>query len=243
LNLIQNPVTLIHGDCLDVMKNIPDKSIDLILTDLPYGVTACKWDSVIDIEHMWTQYKRIIMDDGNIVLTATQPFSSHLVMSNPEWFKYEWIWENPQGMNPLLAKHQPMKNHEQILVFSKKRGRYFPQMEKGDPYKSFMAQDDATIGEVYGSGKSQHKENNGIRYPKSIKKFKQDRKGFHPTQKPLELMKYLIKTYTLEQQTVLDSTMGSGTTGLACKHLNRKFIGIELDETYFNTAKERIQNK
>ncbi len=233
-------ITLIHGECLDEMKNIPSKSIDLILTDLPYGMTACKWDSIIPLPELWVQYKRIIKDNANIVLTASQPFSSALVMSNPEWFRYEWVWEKPQGTNPMLAKYQPMKNHEQILIFSKKRARYYPQMEKGDPYKAFMSDNGKTIGEVYGGLKSTHKENKGTRYPKSVKKFKQDRKGFHPTQKPLDLMKYLIQTYSLEHDVVLDNTMGSGTTGVACVHLNRQFIGIELDEKYFNVAKERI---
>jgi len=232
-------ITLINGDCLVEMKNIQDNSIDLILTDLPYGVTACKWDSIIPLDQLWIQYKRIIKEDGNIVLTATQPFSSSLVMSNPEWFRYEWIWEKPQGTNPMLAKYQPMKNHEQILVFSKKRSKYYPQMTKGDPYKAFIS-DSKQIGEVYGNLKSIHKENNGTRYPKSVKKFKQDRKGFHPTQKPLTLMKYLIKTYTQENDLVLDNTMGSGTTGVACYQLNRKFIGIELEKKYYDIAQKRI---
>jgi len=235
-------IRLFLGDCIKIMKdNIKDGEVDLILCDLPYGITACKWDTPINLDDLWLQYKRISKNNSNIILTASQPFTSILVNSNLKMFRYEWIWEKPQGTNPLQAKYSPLKNHENILVFSKKRGKYFPQMEKGNPFKGFKS-DEKNIGEVYGDLKSIHKENNGTRYPKTVKKFKQDRGGLHPTQKPIELMEYLIKTYSEKNDVVLDNCMGSGTTGVACIKLNRNFIGIELDEKYFNVAKKRIES-
>lgn len=233
-------VKLFNDDCFNVMSKLGNETIDLILTDLPYGVTACKWDTPIDLKLMWKEFIRIIKKNGNIVLTAVQPFSSVLVTSNLKMFRYEWIWEKPQGTNPMLAKFQPMRNQEHILVFSKKRGKYFPIMEEGVPYNGFES-NDKKIGEVYGSLKSTHKKNYGTRYPKAIQKFKSERKGYHPTQKPVRLMEYLIKTYTEVNDTVLDITMGSGTTGIAAMNLDRKFIGIELEEKYYNICRKRIQ--
>jgi site-specific DNA-methyltransferase (adenine-specific) len=229
-----------QGDCLELMKSIPDKSIDAIICDLPYGTTACKWDSVIPFEPLWAQYKRIIKDNGAIVLTASQPFTSALVMSNPKWFKHEWIWDKVTATGFMLAKIAPMKQHESILVFGKGKVKYYPIMEKMDKPETYKC---------YGISESMPLENNdGVRrirthkYPKTI--FKQSnankRGREHPTQKPIELMEYLVKTYTNEGDTVLDNCMGSGTTGVACKNLGRKFIGIEQDANYFEIASKRI---
>jgi len=229
-----------NGDCLEVMKSIQDNSVDMILTDLPYGTTACKWDTVLDLEKLWGGYNRILKDNGAVVLNAQQPFTTTLASSNIKNFRYEWIWEKPQGTNPLNAKIMPLKSHENVLVFYQKKPTYNPQMWMSTPYSGFKS-DDKKIGEVYGSLNSEHRDNpTGERYPKSILKFKQE-KGLHPTQKPVEMMEYFIKTYTNETEIVLDSTMGSGTTGVACVNTNRNFIGIELDDAYFKTAKNRIE--
>ena len=228
-------IKLMQGDCLEMMKQIPDGSVDMVLTDPPYGTTACKWDSVIPFEPMWEQLKRVTKKNGAIVMTASQPFTSALVMSNVKMFSCSWIWEKEQGVNFMLAKRQPLKVHEDVIVFSKKQPSYNPQMTKGKPYIS----GNGDSGEVSGRVKKIQTTNNGTRYPRTIQKFNRET-GKHPTQKPVALMEYLIKTYTNEGETVLDFTMGSGTTGVAAKNLNRNFIGIELDEVYFNIAKERI---
>jgi DNA modification methylase len=236
-----NTITLYNGDCLDVMKEIENNSIDLILTDLPYGTTACKWDTIIPLDQLWAQYNRIIKINGAIVLNAQQPFTTILASSNIENFRYEWIWEKPQGTNPLNAKIMPLKSHENILVFYKAKPTYNPQMWFSTPYSGFKNHD-KKIGEVYGNIGSQHRDNpTGERYPKSVLRFKPEI-GLHPTQKPVEMMEYLIKTYTNEGETVLDSTMGSGTTGIAAINTNRNFIGIEKDENYFKIAKKRIES-
>ena len=236
-------IDLRQGDCLELMKSIPDGSIDMILTDPPYGTTACKWDSVIPFEPMWERINKLIKPNGAIVLTASQPFTSALVMSNPKMFKYCWVWEKQQGTNPLLSKKQPMKVHEDIVVFYSKQCLYNPQMTKGTPYSGFVTDKSKTTGDVMGNAKSVHRDNpSGTRYPRSIQKFNTPRvRGGHPTQKPVALLEYLIKTYTNEGETVLDFTMGSGSTGVACVNTNRNFIGIELDETYFEIAKKRIE--
>jgi DNA modification methylase len=235
-------IDLYHGDCLEIMKLIPDCSIDAIITDPPYGTTACKWDCIIPFEPMWSELKRIIKPNGAIVLFGSQPFTSTLIMSNLKMFKYEWIWQKHQGTNPMMAKKAPMKIHENILVFYSKLTTYNPQMTVGTPYQSFHSKN--SIGEVYGSKLiSKHRNNpDGTRYPISIQKFTRSKKSVHPTQKPVALIEYLIKTYTNENETVLDFTMGSGTTGVACKNLNRNFIGIELDDKYFEIAKSRIES-
>lgn len=233
-------VTLYKGDCLLELKKIKDKSVDMILTDLPYGTTACKWDTVIDLNKLWIEYNRVIKDNGAILLTAQQPFTATLAYSNIEYFRYEWIWEKPQGTNPLNVKIMPLKSHENILVFYKKTPTYNPQMWQSTPYSGFKSET-KKIGEVYGTVNSAHRDNpTGSRYPKTILKFKQE-KGLHPTQKPVGLMEYLIKTYTNENEIVLDSTMGSGTTGVAAINTNRNFIGIELDDVYFKLAEDRIK--
>ena len=312
-----------QGDCLELMKHIPDGSVDLILTDPPYGTTACKWDSVIPFESMWVELKRIIKSNGVIVLFASQPFTTKLIHSNMEMFRYLWVWEKEQGVNFLSANKQPMKVHEDIIIFytdlggqrgaaseynpirdylknerklagltAKKAknilgntmgGHYFtngvqfcipteenykklqstgffslsyselkrwcdelelniktptynPQMTIGVPYVS----GGGNSGEVTSGVQKIQTKNTGTRYPRSIQKFKRET-GLHPTQKPVALLEYLIKTYTQESETVLDFTMGSGSTGVACVNTGRKFIGIEMDDNYFNIAKKRIQ--
>ena len=240
-----NRIKLLHGDCLEIMKDIPDKSIDMILADLPYGTTACKWDSIIPFEPLWEQYERIIKDNGAIVLTASQPFTSALVMSNPKRFRHEWIWEKDGGSNFALMKYQPMKEHESVLVFGKKSVEYNPIKQerigsrKGKITKSF---DSGRTDSVYGSSQGKGSFEVGeLRFPRNIQRFNRER-GLHPTQKPVELLEYLIKTYTKENDIVLDNVMGSGSTGVACINTNRNFIGIELDDKYFEIAKERIEN-
>lgn len=233
---------LIQGDCLEKMKDITDGAIDLVLTDPPYGTTACKWDTVIPFEPMWEQLKRVTKKNGVIALFGSQPFTSALVMSNPKMFKYEWVWEKQQGTNPLLAKKQPLRKTENISVFYQKQPTYNPQMTKGKPYSGFR-DESKSIGIASGGAKSIHRDNpTGDRYPTNIVRFNTERTSKHPTQKPVALMEYLIKTYTKERETVLDFTMGSGTTGVACKNLNRNFIGIELDSEYFRIAEERTKN-
>ena len=315
--------TLYKGDCLEVMKNIEDKSIDLILCDLPYGTTACEWDNVIDLELLWKHYKRIIQPSGIIVLTASQPFTSILTVSNLSWFNYSLVWEKEMGTNFLSCKYMPLKSHEDILVFSntndigkneelrqyfyneKIRGGftnkqinemlgystkgsgmaghffkkdkqqfsipkekdyiklqetgyfqkpyyeikemydcktnkkiYNPQMEKGKAYKIKQG----SGSEVYNNKENNIvTENNGERYPKSVLKFNRDKNKLHPTQKPVKLLEYLIKTYTNENMTVLDNCMGSNSTGIACINTNRNYIGIEKDDTYFDLAIDRTK--
>ena len=236
-------IELIHGDCLEEMKKIPDGSVDLVLTDPPYGTTACKWDTIIPLEPMWEQLKRVIKPNGAIVMTASQPFTTTLISSNMKMFRYEWIWQKEQGIGFANANKMPMKDHENVCVWYKKLPTYNPQnLMPCEIKKNRKATD---VGEYMG--------NNGVantaytqkwtNYPKTVQKFSRPDKGrFHPTQKPVALMEYLIKTYTNEGETVLDFTMGSGTTGVACKNLNRNFIGIELDKDYFEIAKNRINN-
>jgi len=232
---------LINDDCLKVMSTIPDKSIDLILTDPPYGTTQCKWDSVIPFESMWKELKRITKDNGCIALFGSEPFSSYLRMSNIDDFKYDWIWQKSKSTNYLNSKKQPLRNNEIISIFYKKQCSYFPQMEKGEPYDKGYA---LRTTEVYGKQTPRLVKNvDGLRFPKSIIYFKTaeaEGKIIHPTQKPIALLEYLIKTYTNENDTVLDFTMGSGSTGVASKKLNREFIGIELDKIYFDMANERL---
>ncbi len=231
---------LVNADCFDIFPYIKDKSVNLILADLPYGTTKCKWDSVIDLDLLWKQYKRIIKDNGAIVLTASQPFTTKLISSNYEMFRYEWIWEKTLFSNFALVKKQPAKLHENILVFYKKQPIYNPQMQDGKPYtdkprKRTMG----VIGDAIGMKKAI--ENKGERYPSSVQKYSNGNNGTqHPTQKPLELMKYLIKTYTNEGDIVLDNTMGSGTTCLASKELNRFFVGIEKEKQYYEIAVSRV---
>lgn len=242
---------LLHGDCLKLMKSIPGKSIDMVLTDPPYGTTACKWDIVIPFEPMWEQLKRITKDNGAICLFGSEPFSSHLRLSNLKMFKYDWHWKKSPINGHVNAKLKPLVDHELVSVFSsgktsngnKNNMKYYPQ-------------ELIKINKIVDNRRKKKHENSMGRksqrimiqewtnYPKQTLDFKSchPHKKLHPTQKPVALLEYLIKTYTLENETVLDFTMGSGSTGVACKNINRNFIGIEKDENYFKIAKDRILN-
>ena len=234
-------IELWQGDCLELMKDIADKSVDCIITDLPYGTTQCKWDTIIPFEPLWKQYNRIIKDNGAIVLFGTEPFSSHLRLSNLKNYKYDWIWDKVKGTGFLNAKRQPMRNHELISVFYKKQCTYNPQKTYGHKMKkSYRSKDLQT--DVYGEMKNDYTYESTERYPRSIQVFSTDTQNssLHPTQKPVALIEYLIKTYTNDGELVFDSCMGSGTTGVACINTNRRFIGIELDNNYFEIAKNRI---
>ena len=234
-------IQLYQGDCLEVMKNIPDKSVDLVLTDPPYGTTACKWDSVIPLEPMWKELKRIIKKNGAIVLFGAEPFSSTLRISNKD-YKYDWIWEKNTGTNFLHAKRMPIRFTENIHVFIEGSSWYYPQKTTGHaPTNSGVGRN---TGNVYsGNSKVNYKGGDTTRFPKNIIEFKSvnNYKRVHPTEKPVDLMEYLIKTYSNEGDVVLDFCAGSGTTGVAAKNLNRDFIGIEMDEGYFKVAQERIE--
>ena len=239
-DVVTNEYSLLFGDCLERMKEIPDDSVDLILTDPPYGTTACKWDSVIDFDLMWEQLKRIIKPNGAIVLFGSEPFSSALRMSNVKQYKYDWIWDKklPSGMQ--IAKYRPMQRHENILVFCcNGTPNYYPikTPQKERTGKIYSRSETSPI--KYDDGKLKtYKDKN----PQSILEFyKRDGKALHPTQKPVDLLEYLIKTYTQEGETVLDFTIGSGSTIVAALNTNRKVIGIEMDEGYFDIAKERIE--
>ena len=244
---------LINDDCLKVLPTLADKSVDLILTDPPYGTSACKWDSILPFEPMWIELQRIIKENKPIILFGSEPFSSYLRTSNIEWFKYDWIWEKQRGSNFLNYKYQPSKNYEIISVFSNgatsfvknnSNCPYNPQMVEGIPYEIKQGKGgDAVVREGSRTGQNIITKNSGTRYPNAIQKFNSDKEKLHPTQKPVTLLEYLIKTYTNENDTVLDFTMGSGSTGVACKNLNREFIGIELDKTYFDIASKRIDNE
>ena len=227
---------LIFGDCLNVLPKISDKSVDIVLTDPPYGTTQCKWDSIIPLNFIWKELKRITKANTAIIFTASQPFTTTLINSNIEDFRYDLVWCKNQGTNFYNANRMPLRSHEDILVFYKKLPTYNPQKTNGKPYK----QKRGTPSEVY-RGKDLHiTKSDGKRFPLSWKIFKKDKEKLHPTQKPVALLEYLIKTYTNENDTVLDFTMGSGSTGVAAKNLNRKFIGIEKDKKYFGIAKNRI---
>ena len=240
-------IKLLQGDCLELMKDIPDGSVDMILADLPYGTTACKWDTIIPFEPLWEQYERVIKDNGAIVLTASQPFTSALIMSNPKLFKYEIIWKKERPTNFMMAKKQIMKYHENILIFYKKNGTYNPQMverKEKNKRRNKPRGLENQVWDIKNNGKYSERVlsgTNDLIYPNSILEFSMER-GLHPTQKPVTLFEYLIKTYTNEGDTVLDNVMGSGTTGVACKNLNRNFIGMELDEGYFKIAQSRIES-
>ena len=235
------------GDCLEVMQGIPDGSVDAVICDPPFGTTACKWDSVIPFEPMWAQLKRIVKPNGAIVLMASQPFTSALVMSNVAMFRYQWIWEKNKATGHLNAKKRPLVSHEDVVVFSKATTNYFPQglveketpsISKGDRGRKGVG----SSGDCYGAATKDAVQTHG-NYPRSVIKFTVDMKAeFHPTQKPVALMEYLIRTYTNPGETVLDFTCGSGTTGVAAANTARRFIGIERDPDYFQIASARIQN-
>lgn len=239
---------LMQGDCLERMKEIESGSVDMVLTDPPYGTTACKWDSIIPLEPMWEQLKRIIKHNGAIVMTASQPFTTTLISSNMKMFKYAWVWEKSRSVGFLNAKNAPLKRHEDVVVFShgatangsKRNMKYNPQglVEINEVRNSVSNNADTIVSSRPSRSKPYTAKYKG--YPSSLIKFNNESKQAHPTQKPVALMEYLIKTYTNESETVLDFAMGSGSTGVACKNLNRKFIGIELDEEYFKIAQDRI---
>ena len=232
-------------DCLEGMKAIPDGSVDAVICDLPYGTTANKWDSVIPFDKLWAEYKRVIKRGAPIVLFAQCPFDKVLGCSNIEWLKYEWIWMKEQGTGGLNSNHQPLKEHENILVFSEYSASptgqpmtYNPQFEVGKPYKIKREPKSSDNYNVAAGGTFY---NEGKRYPTSIIHFKRDDDGFHPTQKPVDLLRYLVLTYTNEGDTVLDNCMGSGTTAIACIKERRHFIGFELSKEYFDKAVRRIK--
>jgi site-specific DNA-methyltransferase (adenine-specific) len=240
-------VNLMLGDCLERMKEIESGSVDMILADVPYGTTACKWDSIIPLEPMWEQLKRIIKPNGAIVMTASQPFTTTLIASNMKMFKYCWVWEKERGTGFARAKKQPLRKHEDILVFYSKQPFYNGIGEKLEkPYKHALPINKSKSDNVAGSGYNKKGDRIYQTYTHSSKntilKISRDstKNSLHPTQKPVALMEYLIKTYTNENETVLDFTFGSCSTGVACVNTNRNFIGIELDEGYFKIGQDRI---
>lgn len=233
-------VELLSGNCLELMKDIEDKSVDMILCDLPYGTTQCKWDSVIPFEPLWEQYERIIKDNGAIVLFGSQPFTSALIMSNLKLFKHQWFWNKRQSGSPITAKYMPLKIIEDICVFAKGKSNYYPIMRKG---KMKLKGGKSSKNEIMGNQLKPKSYYSDQYYPTCYLDFGGTTKigRLHPTQKPVALLEYLIKTYTKQNETVLDNCMGSGSTGIACLNTNRQFIGMELDKTYFEIAKKRIE--
>lgn len=259
LNLPQNPKwdiarvshsTLVNADCFDVFPFIEDKSIDAIICDLPYGTTACKWDTIIPFDKLWEQYERVAKPNAPIILTASQPFTSALVMSKPKWFRHEWVWQKNRGSNFALLKWQPFKEHESVLVFSKETANYYPIMEErsesGKSRCAYTFNNKVTSETIdnqtfYNQDGERRKLDENLRNPSSIQKFNTE-VGLHPTQKPIALFEYLVKTYSKENDLVLDNTMGSGTTNLACLKLNRKSIGIEKEKQYYDVAVRRLSS-
>lgn len=232
---------LYNQDCLEGMKYIDDKSIDMILCDLPYGTTACKWDTIIPFDKLWNQYNRVIKDNGAILLFAQTPFDKVLGCSNIKNLRYEWIWEKEQGTGNLNANKMPLKKTENILVFYKKLPTYNPQMTEGSAYTIKRNYNDNEIFGKTGTKDGYVTKNTGMRYPTNLIKFNRELQNrFHPTQKPVALCEYLIKTYTNECELVLDNCMGSGTTAIACINTNRNYIGFEIDKDYYNGATERL---
>lgn len=232
---------LYKGDCLEVMDGLIALGVkfDAIITDPPYGTTSCKWDSIIPLDKMWERLRKLVKNNAPIVLFGSQPFTTKLINSRIDWYRHSWIWDKKNISNPCSAKYQPLKQHEDIIVFGKNRVNYFPiktDLHIERVWKQYSKNNIVNV--IGGSGKTKGK------YPKTILEFSNAvRKGnFHPTQKPVALMEYLIKTYTNENDLILDFTMGSGSTGVACLNTNRRFIGIELDEKYFNIAKERLES-
>lgn len=237
-------IDLRQGDCLQLMKEIPDSSVDMILCDLPYEKSVCDWDKILPMNILWQEYNRVIKDNGAIILFGSEPFSSKLRLSNLKMYRYDWKWNKLNHSNPLLAKKQPLRVYEDILVFYKKQPIYNPQMKQGKPYKKDYGYDKHN-NSINGVVMKDNDNETGLRYPINIIEFPMSRNNqerLHPCQKPITLLEYLIKTYTNEKEVVLDNCMGSGSTGVACINTNRSFIGIELDQKYFEIAKERIEN-
>jgi len=246
-------IDLRNGDCIELLKTIPSNSVDLVLCDIPYGTTACKWDTIIPFDLMWEQLKRVRKDNTAILLFGSEPFSSSLRMSNISEYKYDWIWDKKRVSNPMLAKKMPLKNYEIISVFYKQQPIYNPQPTQKSTGKGMSNKGHNETHETETTGKSKlitKRDYTDVGYPKMllteikvINNLTNDRAGLHPTQKPIELNEYLIKTYTDEGMTVLDFTMGAGACAVACVNLDRNFIGFELDEKYFNIAFERVEKK
>lgn len=237
-------VELINGETLEEMAKLPDKSIDMILCDLPYGTTANDWDKVIPVDKLWEQYERLITDNGAIVLFGQGLFANELISSNKKLYRYKWIWRKARAVGFLNSHRMPLRVVEEVLVFYKKLPTYNPQMRKG--FKSYVSRHKAKLDRNYRAYGSSKTVSNGERYPIDILEYEQPSvrgKGIHPTQKPVGLLEYLIKTYTDVGQVVLDNTMGSGSTGVAAINTNREFIGIELSEEYFAVAEERINQQ
>jgi site-specific DNA-methyltransferase (adenine-specific) len=233
--------TVVDGECLQVMRELPDRSVDMVLADLPYGTTRNKWDSVIDLEQLWAAYERIVKPDGAIVLTAAQPFTAVLTCSNLKLFKYEWIWSKTIGSGQLNVKRQPLRTHESVLVFYRKQPVYHQQLTPGTPYTAKRAAK-SWDGRGYNGQRDHEAVNTGTRVPKSVLQFSNPRiKGGHPTQKPVPLFEYLVRTYTDPGDVVLDNVIGSGTTGVACIQSGRRFIGIEDDPQWIRRSRERIE--
>lgn len=232
---------LLRGDCIELMSKIPDKSIDCIICDLPYGVTACDWDNQLNFEKLWEQYNRITKENAPVILFSSMPFTVDVINSNRKNFKYCWYWIKNQGTNFFHAKRMPIRKVEEICVFNSKI--YYPQITDGHiPTNSAKGCSNGNI--YYGDNKRNYEGGSTKRYPTNILEFKcvDNYHRLHPNEKPVELLEYLIKTYTNEGDLVLDNCMGSGSTGVACLNTNRNFIGMELDEKYFNIAKERIES-
>ena len=235
-------IDLRHGDCLELMRDIPDGSVDLVLCDLPYGTTNCAWDSVIPFAPLWENWHRVCKEDAAVVLFCQFPFAGKVFSSNESEFRYEWIWEKDRATGFLNANKMPMKAHENLLVFYRKMPNYHPQWSYGKPYRSFRGKRTVAVYGQFGEAKT---ESDGRRYPRDILSFRRVGvidENLHPTQKPVALLEYLIKTYTDAGETVLDNTMGSGSTGVACVNTGRSFIGIEKDDRYFEVARKRIED-
>ncbi|UWJ04768.1 adenine-specific methyltransferase [Stenotrophomonas phage CUB19] len=241
--------TLYKGDCLEVMKKIPDGSVDMILCDLPYGTTACAWDSIIPMDALWSHYKRILRSKGAVVLTGSQPFTTTLIASNLEWFKYCWVWEKSRPGDIFNAKNKPLKSHEDVCVFSPgttangspRRMVYNPQGVRDGG----VSTNNPSTKAAFKAPRPSHKANyvtQGTGYPRSVLQVASEGRTVHPTQKPVALMEYLIRTYTNKGDVVMDNCMGSGTTGVSCANAGRRFIGIEMDEKYFDIASKRISD-
>ena len=241
---------LVHADCFDVFPYIADESVQLILCDLPYNVTGLKWDCLLNMQELWKHYERIIKPNGAIVLTAMQPFTTELIISNKKMFKYTWVWNKVKPGNFLTAKLKPMQNHEDIVIFSKANTAncnknnmlYIPQLEKREKARKYKKEADSDIYARKNTNSIEY--TTDFKYPKSILEISNanQKNKLHPTQKPLELMKYLIKTYSNEDDIVMDNCMGSNTTGLACKELNRQYIGIEKDKNYYDVSVSRVMS-
>ena len=239
---MQNDIWLMEGDCLEKMKEIPDGSVDMILADLPYGTTACKWDVIIPFEPLWEQYWRVLKVNGAIALFGSEPFSSHLRMNQIKYFKYDWVWDKVKTTGFQIVKYKPMQQHEMVSIFYRKSGSYYPQKIKKEVPRHTGKRNHAKDNSLPLLNKYQNGSLVEYSFPKTILAFSNANQSnrYHPTQKPVPLLEYLIKTYTNEGETVFDNVMGSGSTGVACVNTSRKFIGIEKDEKYFQIARERI---